>query len=282
MVFSTVFFVIFVMRYRLFMSFFMRGKDKTMAIRFCAMLLLALPVLVSTLGGGEVFSSLLVALLAIGGDETVVAFRANVSVEFLGALFSVIAFLLLMKYAADRVVRRAVRLLLLTELYMLCYWFRAFLSPGEHTAGYELWGNVLLLLAVIVCCYAWSLLWRSRRLSQGERAWMLFLFIPYTLSFVAFFAPMWQRYIPEGSSMYLLPENNPVYILVAVVMNILRVVGIWFFVNSRLFATVCEDNDAVNDSSALNRCVLGVMFSAIFIIYGLALLYRNAHLFIDL
>ena len=83
--------------------------------------------------------------------------------------------------------------------------------------------------------------------------------------------------------MYLLPENNPVYMLVAFIINVLRLVGVWFFVKSRLFVAGYEDKEVVEeDSSALNRCVLGVMASAIFIINGLALLYKNAAVFIDL
>ena len=83
--------------------------------------------------------------------------------------------------------------------------------------------------------------------------------------------------------MYLLPENNPVYILFAFVMNVMRVVAVWFFVKSRLFATGQKGEETVeNDSSALNRCVLGIMLSAFFIINGLALVYKNAHLFVDL
>ncbi|MBQ5895343.1 MAG: hypothetical protein IIW75_02095 [Bacteroidaceae bacterium] len=261
----------------------MRDEKKNKAIRLFAMLLLALPVFLSTLGADSLFSSLLGAVLGVGGDEAVLAFRANVCAELLGALFSVVAFLLLLKNAMDRMVRRGLWLLLLTELYMLYYWSVAFISPGEHAMGVELCGNTLLLLAVVVCCYAWSLLWRNNRLTGEERAWMLFLFMPYALSFVAFFAPMWQRYVPEGSSMYLLPENNPVYILVAFVMNVMRVVAIWFFVNSRLFTAGHEEKDVPeNDGTALNRCVLGVMLSAFFIINGLALVYRKAHLFIDL
>ena len=261
----------------------MNEGKKIMGIRVAAMLLLALPVFLSTLGAGGLFSYLLGAALGFDGDEAVVAFRANVFAELLGALLSVAAFFLLLKYAAGRVVRRALWLLLFSELYMLYYWSASFVSPGVHTVGAELWGNTLLLLSVIVCCYAWSLLWRSDRLTVRERSWMLFLFMPYALSFVAFFAPMWQRYIPEGSSMYLLPENNPVYILVAFVMNVMRVVGVWFFVNSRLFvAGNDEEQVADGEGSAINRCVLGVMVTAFFIINGLALVYRNAHLFMDL
>ena len=261
----------------------MGDERKIKAIRLFAILLLALPVFFSMLGLGSVFSSLLEALLDVEGDEAIAAFRANVCAELLGALFSVFAFLLLSRCASGRAVRTALWLLVFPELFMLYYWYNAFVSPGRHAVGVELWGNTLLLLSVILCCYAWSLLWRNNRLTDKERRWVLFLFLPYTVSFVAFFAPMWQRYIPEGSSMYLLPENNPVYILVAFVMNILRVVGIWFFVNSRLFTPghVNGKNDD-NDSSALNRCVLGVMLSAFFIINGLAFLYRNAHVFIDL
>ena len=260
----------------------MSEEKKIKRVRIAAMLMLALPVFVSTLGGGKMLSSLLGTVLDVDGDEAVMAFRANVCAELLGALFSVVAFFLLLKYAADRVARRALWLLLFSELYMLYYWSQAFVSPGAHTMSAELWGNTLLLLAVVVCCYAWSLLWRSKRLTKRERTWVLFLFMPYSLSLVAFFAPMWQQYVPEGGGMFLLPENNPVYILVAFVMNVMRVVAIWFFVNSRLFTAEQEDEASENDCTALNRCVLGVMLSAFFIINGLALVYRKAHLFIDL
>lgn len=261
----------------------MSEEKKIKRVRIAAMLMLALPVFLSTLGAGGLFSSFLETLLGADGDEAVVAFRANVCAELLGALLAVLAFFLLLKYAADRVVRKALWGLLFSELYMLYYWSASFISPGKHTVGAELWGNSLLLLSVIMCCYAWSLLWRSNRLRVRERSWVLFVFMPYALSFVAFFAPMWQRNIPEGSSMYLLPENNPVYIFVALVMNLLRMVGIWFFVNSRLFvAGKGAEEQVVNDSSALNRCVLGIMLSAFFIINGLALVYKNAHLFVDL
>ncbi len=261
----------------------MGGDRKTRTKRMFAMLLLALPVFFSILGAGGVLSSLLGTLLDADGDEAVRAFRANVCAELSGALFTVPAFLLLLGCAACKGVRRALWMLILAELYMFCYWLNAFLSPGKHAVGFELWGNTLLLLSVILCCYAWSLLWRNGRLTEKERTWVMFLFLPYTLSFVAFFAPMWQRYIPEGGSMYLLPENNPVYMLVAFIINVLRLVGVWFFVKSRLFVAGYEDKEVVEeDSSALNRCVLGVMASAIFIINGLALLYKNASVFIDL
>ena len=261
----------------------MGDERRIKTIRLFAMLLLALPAFLSMLGVGGVLSSFIETALGVDGDEAEVAFRANVCAELLGALFSVVALLLLLKCAAGRAVRKALWLLVLPELYMLYYWYCTFMSPGRHTMGIELWGNVLLLLAVILCCYAWSLLWRNERLGEKERTWVLFLFMPYSLSFVAFFAPMWQQYVPEGSSMYLLPENNPVYILFAFVMNVMRVVAVWFFVKSRLFATGQKGEETVeNDSSALNRCVLGIMLSAFFIINGLALVYKNAHLFVDL
>lgn len=261
----------------------MRDEKKNRAIRLSAMLLLALPVLLSIPGVSGVLSSLLETFVGIGDDSAIVAFRTNVSAELFGALFSVVAFLLLLKCAADKAVRKALWQLVLPELYMFYYWYSAFVSPGGHVKQFEMLGNSLLLLSVVWCCYAWSLLWRNGGLSAKERSWVLFLFLPYVLSFAAFFAPMWQRYVPEGSGLDMLPENNPVYILVAFVMNLMRVVGIWFFVNSRLFVAGYEaDEDVDNDSTALNRCVLGVMFSAFFVINALALLYRNAHIFIDL
>ena len=267
----------------------MRGEKK--GVRLFAMLSLVLPVFLSIPGVSGVLASLLEAFTGTGGDEAIVAFRANLSAELFGALFSVVAFLLLIKCAADREVRNALWLLVLPELYMFYYWGSAFMSPGERAMRLELFGNSLLLLAVVWCCYAWSLLWRNGRLTAKERTWVQFLFLPYVLSFVAFFAPMWQRYIPEGAGNALSPENNPVYMLMAFVINAMRVVGIWFFVNSRLFVVgnwdedadeEDEEDEAANDRSAMNRCVLGIMLSAFFVINGLALLYRNAYMFIDL
>ena len=123
-------------------------------------------------------------------------------------------------------------------------------------------------------------MWRSSVLSRSERSWVLFLFMPYALSFVAFFAPMWQRYVPEGAGAYIFPENNPVYLLLALVMNVMRVVALWIFVNSRLFVLPdVTGNSADDDGRALNRCVFAVMLAAFFIINGLALVYKNVHLF---
>lgn len=253
---------------------------KMKMIRVVVMLLLALPVLLSVFGGGKFVASMLASLFDISVDGMTDSFRSHACIELVGASFASVAFFILARYAADRVVRRALWLLVLSELYMFYYWLAAFLSPSKNSVEAELLGNSLLVLVVLVCCYAWSLLWRSNSLSRRERTWMQFLFMPYILSFVAFFAPMWQRFVPENYSVYMMPENNPVYIAVAIVMNVLRVVALWFFVKSSLFVPGPEKHECVYcDTSALNRCVLGVLISAFFVISGLAFVYRNVHLF---
>ena len=253
---------------------------KMKMIRVVVMLLLALPVLLSVFGGGKFIASMLASLFDISVDGMTDSFRSHACIELVGASFASVAFFILARYAADRVVRRALWLLVISEIYMFYYWLAAFLSPSKNTVEAELLGNSLLVLMVLVCCYAWSLLWRSNRLTNLERTWVQFLIMPYALSFVAFFAPMWQRSVPESCSIYMLPENNPVYIMVALVMNVMRVVALWFFVKSRLFVAEHEKTaDSDGDTFAINRCVLGVLISAFFVINGLAFVYRNVHLF---
>lgn len=260
-----------------------KGKRMFKRVRVAAMLLLMLPALLSLTGAGGALSSLFDGILQLDGDAAVAAFRANISVELTAAFLSLLAFLLLLRYAADRSVRVALVLLAVAELYMAVYWLQSYLSPGERPFVADVLGNSALLLFTILCCYAWSLLLGNARLGADERSWVLFIYISYILSFVAFYAPMWQRFIPETATTALLPESSPVYLLVASLMNIIRCVAVRYFVFSPLFVEQREDGGVVKASlSPLNRYVVAVALAALFIIYGLAFLYRNAEKFVDL
>ena len=258
-----------------------KGKNRLFNIRrFVAMSLLILPVLLSLTGAGVFLSSLSDSLFFQSDNAEVSAFRANIIVELFGALFSLSAFVVLLPFAADKAIRRALRLLVASELYMLLYWAVSYVSPVERYLFADMLGSSVLLLATIVCCYAWSLLLGNKRMGAAGRSWSIFIYLSYIFSFVAFYAPLWQRFIPEGSPATYLPENSPAYIMVASLLNIIRCVAIKYFVYSPLFVNKDDSTEPLQCGfSPFNRFLLAVFLAAFFIVNALAFVYKNVHFF---
>lgn len=248
--------------------------------RVVAAVLLMLPLLLSMVGG-NVLSSLLATVA--GGDVQLLSFRYSAILESLGAFSSLLAFVLLLRYVADRVVLNALRILVAAELYMALYWLLLFMVPDGRPAVAEVLGSSALLVAVIACCYAWSLMMGNDKLGKTERSWMPFMLMPYILSFAAFYATMWQRFVPEGGVALLL-DASPLYMFVAISFNILRCVAVWVFANSSLFNPLEGGSHHVSEGgyTPLNRYVLAVALSALFVVNALAWVYENMYLFYNL
>ncbi len=243
-----------------------------------AALLLMVPVLFSMADAGGWMSQGISSLLQGGGAASGSGlFRAGLLCDILGAGCAVAAFALLLGRAADRVVRIALGVLVVAELYMFVYYIVLFCFPEGRAALPDAVGSVLLLVSIIACCYAWSLLLARPRLRSEERGWCVFLFMPYIMSFVAFYAPVWQQHIPavEGNVRYLL-DYSLLYTLFAYAWNVLRCVALWRFCQSSLFAVGC-DAAPVRDGelSPINRYMLAIVISSFLAVQGLALVYSN-------
>lgn len=249
-----------------------------------AVILLVLPSFLLLTGLGNLSTEWLVGALSDGGDEQVMKFRVTVMNEIVASLFALVAFVLIYKKAVSRNARIALRILSVCELYMFSYYTYMFIHPLTRNALVDIIANLLLLVAIIVCCYGYSLFCADNRLEPERRSWAVLIPVTYIMSFTALFAPSWQRYIPlvEGNSS-LMPDYSFLYVAFAIFWNIMRSVAVWELLTSSLF--VDDGRAHVNEPSSMspmNRYVLAILVASLFVVKGLAFVYENTFTLLEL
>lgn len=246
-----------------------------------AALLLMLPSLLAVVGGQNLFAEIF-ELFAASGDDAVRSFRANISLELFGAFCSSAAFSLLLLLSKERNVKIAISLLLAAEIYMCIYWAYMFVNPLSRPVLLDALLNMVLVIVVIGCCYGYSLLLSSRRLRGYDRVWVMFIFMSYIMSFVALYAPVWQRAVPSISgSRTLLMDNASVYVIFAFVWNVLRCYALWRLALSPLFAGRDSIKENEGSLSPVNRYTVAVLVASLLAVKGLELVYSNAFTLLD-
>lgn len=243
-----------------------------------AVSLSVVPVLFSLMNLDGTFFDSIAALLFENEDGSVARFRMTVLSEAAAALMAFAAFSLLYTLAASRNARMAAAVLALCELYMFSYYLYMLLNPESRSSSVDIAGSILLLISIIACCYGYSLFCADRRLEPERRSWAVFMFMPYIMSFAALFAPAWQQHIPlmEDNSRLML-DFSPLYQFFAFLWNVARCIAVWKLFTSSLFikdGMACRDEAA--ELSPLNRYMLAILVASLFVVNGLALVYKNA------
>lgn len=241
-----------------------------------AALLLMLPSLLSIAGGQNLFTEIVGHFAPPAGDAAVCSFRANISLELCGAFCSSAAFLLLLLLSRGRNTKIAVSLLLAAEIFLCAYWIYIFMNPSARPVLLDALLNMVLVIMVIGCCYAYSLLLSSARLRGDDRVWAIFIFMSYIMSFTALYAPAWQRAIPSVlGSRSLLMDSASVYVIFAFAWNILRCYALWRFALSSLFAGRNSIRNNEGSLSPVNKYTVAVLVASLLAVKGLELVYSN-------
>ena len=249
-----------------------------------AVALLALPSLLTLLGIDDILYGAVVQFLPGNSDEMVAGFRLTVLKEIVASILALAAFVVIYAKASTRNARVALLVLSLCELYMSVYYGYMFLNPLSRNVGIDILGSMLLLLSIIVCCYGYSLFYANQRLEADRRSWAVFIFMSYIMSFTAFFAPSWQQYIPfvDGNSRFM-PDYSPLYVAFAALWNLLRCIALWKLFTSSLFVGKYDGGDAqLSSLSPVNRFVLAILIASLFVVKGLALVYGNTFMLLEL
>lgn len=188
--------------------------------------LLVLPVAISVADAGGWLSSSVATLLG-GAVDSVALFSAYMLREAFAAAATAVAFILLLQCSIDRVVRFALWLSVVANIYISAFYLLPLLFPSLLAGFQAAVGNTLLLLAVIVSCYACTLFVGHPALSVKGRLWSLPLLLPYIMSFVAFYSP---GLVLDMSNV---GANNNV--LLAVAWGVLYGAALWRLAFSALF-----------------------------------------------
>ena len=247
-------------------------------------LLLALPSILSMFSLDKILYGAAVHLLLDVADNQVFNFSVTVMSEAVASLLALSAFIIIYPKAVDRNPRRALWVLSVCELYMFLYYSYMLLNPLSRNAVTDILGSMLLLLSIMVCCYGYSLFYACNRLEPERRSWAVFLFMSYIMSFTALFAPSWQSHIPfvEGNSKFM-PDYSPLYVVFAFLWNLLRAVALWKLFTSSLFVENGKECDGDQSSlSPVNRYLLAILIASLFVVKGLALVYENTFLLLEL
>lgn len=228
--------------------------------QWAAALLLVLPVAISIADAGGWLSSS-VATLFGGADNAIALFNAYMLREAFAAVATALAFILLLPRSIDRVVRFALWLGVVTNIYISAFYLLPVLFPPLLAGFQAAVGSTLLLLAVIVSCYACTLFVGHSALTVKERLWCLPLLLPYIISFVAFYSPAFVQNIWSVGDM-------PNFLFVfAVVWSVVYGVALWRLAFSALFAgRGSTAGDAAASFSPLNIYMLAVVLLSLAIV----------------
>jgi hypothetical protein len=258
-------------------------KDGVGMRHLIAVLLLVLPTILSLSYLGDGLYDDIVRLVYDGGEESVLNFRANVLGEIIASAMAVLAFAVIYPKAASGNAKFAMWVLSLCELYMFLYYSYMFAHPVSRSAGVDIMGGMLLLLTIMLCCYGYSLMYSDKSLEPERRSWAIVIFMSYIMSFMAFFAPSWQRHIPyvEGNSRFML-DFSPLYVVFACLWNLLRCIALWKLFTSSLFVNgkTCGNGEK-SSCSPLNRYLLAILVASFLVIKGLELVYKNTSVLLE-
>lgn len=220
--------------------------------QWAAALLLVLPVVISIADAGGWLSSS-VATLFGGAANATVLFNVYMLREAFAAIATAVAFILLLPRSIDRVVRFALWLGVVTNIYISAFYLLPVLFPSLLAGFQAAVGSTLLLLAVIVSCYACTLFVGHSALTVKERLWCLPLLLPYIISFVAFYSPAFVQNIWSAGDM-----PNFLFVI-ALVWSVVYGVALWRLAFSSLFAgRGSTAGDAASSFSPLNIYMLAV------------------------
>ena len=253
-----------------------RGRQKIAAV------LLILPIALSILDIGGWLSECLASFMP--GSIEVQEFRSRLIYDISGAATSMAALYILLGLAGEKATRISTRILFFCELYTFIYYGYMFINPSGRTADTDAICSMGLLVSVIACCYAWSILLARPILEKKARLWMMFIAMQYIMSFVAFYAMTWQQHIPHTSNnISLLPDYTFLYSIYAAMWNILRCIALWKMCHSRLYdGTTVENENSEGEYSPINKYMIAIAIASFFIIKGLALVYKNYNLILGL
>lgn len=220
--------------------------------QWAAALLLVLPVVISIADAGGWLSSS-VATLFGGAANATVLFNVYMLREAFAAVATAVAFILLLPRSIDRVVRLALLLAVVANIYISAFYLLPVLFPSLLGGFPAAVGSTLLLLAVIVSCYACTLFVGHSALTMRERLWSLPLLLPYIMSFVTFYSPEFVQNIWSAG------DVQNLLLAIAVVWSVVYGVALWRLAFSSLFAgRGSATGDAASSFSPLNIYMLAV------------------------
>lgn len=220
--------------------------------QWAAALLLVLPVVISIADAGG-WLSLSVATLFGGAANATVLFNVYMLREAFAAIATAVAFILLLPRSIDRVVRLALLLAVVANIYISAFYLLPVLFPPLLAGFPAAVGSTLLLLAVIVSCYACTLFVGHSALTMKERLWSLPLLLPYIMSFVTFYSPEFVQNIWSAG------DVQNLLLAIAVVWSVVYGVALWRLAFSSLFAgRGGAAGDAASSFSPLNIYMLAV------------------------
>ncbi len=220
--------------------------------QWAAALLLVLPVVISIADAGGWLSSS-VATLFGGAANATVLFNVYMLREAFAAIATAVAFILLLPRSIDRVVRLALLLAVVANIYISAFYLLPVLFPSLLGGFPAAVGSTLLLLAVIVSCYACTLFVGHSALTMKERLWSLPLLLPYIMSFVTFYSPEFVQNIWSAG------DVQNLLLAIAVVWSVVYGVALWRLAFSALFAgRGGATGDAASSFSPLNIYMLAV------------------------
>lgn len=220
--------------------------------QWAAALLLVLPVVISIADAGGWLSSSLATLFG-GAANATVLFNVYMLREAFAAIATAVAFILLLPRSIDRVVRLALLLAAVANIYISAFYLLPMLFPSLLGGFPAAVGSTLLLLAVIVSCYACTLFVGHSALTMKERLWSLPLLLPYIMSFLTFYSPEFvQNILSAGDVQNLL-------LAISVVWSVVYGVALWRLAFSALFAgRGSTAGDDASSFSPLNIYMLAV------------------------
>lgn len=220
--------------------------------QWAAALLLVLPVVISIADAGGWLSSS-VATLFGGAANATVLFNVYMLREAFAAIATAVAFILLLPRSIDRVVRLALLLAVVANIYISAFYLLPVLFPPLLGGFPAAVGSTLLLLAVIVSCYACTLFVGHSALTVKERLWSLPLLLPYIMSFATFYSPEFVQNI------WSVGDVQNLLLAIAVVWSVVYGVALWRLAFSSLFAgRGSATGDAASSFSPLNIYMLAV------------------------
>ena len=218
---------------------------------WAAALLLVLPVVISIADAGGWLSSS-VATLFGGAANATVLFNVYMLREAFAAIATAVAFILLLPRSIDRVVRLALLLAVVANIYISAFYLLPVLFPSLLGGFPAAVGSTLLLLAVIVSCYACTLFVGHSALTMKERLWSLPLLLPYIMSFVTFYSPEFVQNIWSAG------DVQNLLLAIAVVWSVVYGVALWRLAFSSLFAGRGSATGEAASFSPLNIYMLAV------------------------
>lgn len=219
--------------------------------QWTAALLLVLPVVISIADAGGWLSSS-VATLFGGAANATVLFNVYMLREAFAAIATAVAFILLLPRSIDRVVRLALLLAVVANIYISAFYLLPVLFPSLLGGFPAAVGSTLLLLAVIVSCYACTLFVGHSALTMKERLWSLPLLLPYIMSFVTFYSPEFVQNIWSAG------DVQNLLLAIAVVWSVVYGVALWRLAFSSLFAGRGSATGEAASFSPLNIYMLAV------------------------